>query len=448
MTNNKKQGFYWEMLHIGVPITLQSIFAASFSVIDQLMVGQLGTTSIAAGGLGGKFASLFMVSITAVGTVASILISQFYGKRDNKGIGKSFAINLLLGLVIAGIFTTITMLIPSQISALYTNDIPTCTAAASYLQIVAVGFFPYALTLMMSSHLRSVGYSRYPMIAGIVSVIVNIFGNYVLIFGMLGFPKMGLNGAAIATTISKFAETLVIFILYLKYRHKEGFHQGIITIPDKSFLKKTLLILAPLLLTEFSWGLGENIYAVVYGRIGADALAAMTLTNPVQGMLVGMFTGVSSAAAVMIGNRLGRNQFEQGYRDSKRFMRIALMGGIILGGILALTAPLYAGLFNVEDDIKITSTYILYGFASVLFVKILNMTLGGGILRSGGNTKYTLIIDAIGTWIVGIPLGLLTAYVFQLPVYWVYFILSMEECVRLILSLIVFKRKKWMKNLT
>ena len=174
----------------------------------------------------------------------------------------------------------------------------------------------------------------------------------------------------------------------------------------------------------------------------------MTLTNPIQGMFVGMFSGVSSAAVVMIGNRLGKDDYDEAYDISKFLMKVGFFGSIVIGIILAVLSVFYVNMFKVENEVKTYTVFILYVFSIMLFVKVLNMILGGGVLRSGGDTKITLIIDFIGTWLFGVPLGLICAFVFKLPIYWVYFILSLEEVVRLLISLKIFKDKKWMNNIT
>lgn len=199
---------------------------------------------------------------------------------------------------------------------------------------------------------------------------------------------------------------------------------------------------------EFLWSLGENIYAGIYGRLGRDALAAMTLTNPVQGLLIGLFSGVSAATVVMVGGRLGKDDYEGAYVVARKLLKIGVIGSLGISMILLICARFYGRLFNVTEEVGQLTCYILYSFSFVLFAKIANMILGGGILRSGGNTKLTLIIDIIGTWGFGIPLGFLAAFIWNLPIYLVYLILSLEELVRLGLSLILFKKRKWMKNIT
>lgn len=435
------------MLKIGLPVTLQSIFQASLSVIDQIMVGQLGSVSIAGSGLGSKFVSLFTVTVTALSGAASILIAQYYGAKDQTGVNRSFFFNLYLSFGIMAAFTGVSFFLPGQIMGFYTTDAATGAAAAEYLKILSVGFLPFTVTLMLSTLLRSTGYSRLPMYASILSIIVNIAGNYILIFGKLGLPAMGLTGAAIATTVSRFAELAVIALLFFRTRKKGRAVLSPRISLRKGFAFRALGIALPLLVTEFMWSLGENVYAVIYGRLGTDACAAMTLTNSVQAMMVGLFTGVSASAGILIGIRLGRGEKEEAYRDSKRLIRVALIGSICIGGVIALIAPYYVRLFQVDDQVRQTAVSILYAFAIVLFAKILNMTLAGGILRSGGNTRYTMFIDLFGTWAVGIPLGLISAYLLHLPIALVYFVLSLEECVRLALALAVFVRKKWMRSL-
>ena len=199
---------------------------------------------------------------------------------------------------------------------------------------------------------------------------------------------------------------------------------------------------------DFLWSLGENGYAMIYGRIGTDACAAMTLTNPVQALLIGLFSGIAAAAGIIVGKALGQSRYDDAYIMSEKMFKIGFAGSIILGILLSIFSSLYVKIFFVPSDVKQNTIYILYAFSIVLFVKVSNMILGGGTLRSGGNTRIVMAIDIIGTWIVGIPLGFIAAFILNLPIYLVYFILSLEEVVRLVISLIVFKKRIWMKNIT
>lgn len=444
----KENKYYKEMLTIGLPITLQCIFQASYSLVDQLMVGRLGTLSIAGSGLGAKFSGLVMVTISAIATVSSILIAQYHGSKDKEGINRSFFCCSYIAMAVMLLFIIPSIGMSNQIMSIYTNDRETIEIAASYLRVIAISFFPMTITLLISSLLRSIEKSKYPMYASVISMIANVIFNYVFIFGKCGMPKMGLIGAGVGTLIARTLEAGILLgaIMRKSFRLEVKLHPVIYW--KASFLIKLSIMLLPLLLNEFLWSLGENIYAAIYGRMGRDSLAAITLTNPLQAMFIGMFAGVSSAAAVMVGKRLGQDEKEEAYKISKFLIKIGLIGAVIIGVLLVCIGGVYVKLFDIEPEVARLTRYLIYALAVVLFAKISNMILAGGILRSGGNTHYTLFIDIIGTWMFGVPLGFLAAYVWDLPVYWVYFILSQEEVIRLFLGICVFKSKIWMQNIT
>ena len=351
-----KKEYQRELLQIAVPVTLQCLLQSSFSVVDQIMTGQLGSTSIAGIGLGGKFASIF------------------------------------------------------------------------------------------SAYLRCACAAKVPLYAGIFASVANTVLNYLLIFGKAGFPVMGVKGAAWASVIAQLSGCILTVIFFFILHRKNSWKIPFEIKMDKVHMKQYLVILMPLLLCEFLWSLGENVYASIYGHVGTKAFAAMTLTNPLQALVMGALSGVSQAAGVMIGKRLGADDRGSAYQDSKRLLYTGLACSILLSVLVVAFNKYYVSIFHVEDDVKQMTRYVLTAYALVAPVKVQNMILGG-ILRSGGKTTFVMIIDMIGTWIFGVPLGLLTAFIFHLPIAAVYFVLSMEECVRVIISLAIFRRKKWMQRL-
>ena len=443
-----KKEFYKDMYQIALPVTIQGMLQASLSLIDQIMIGRLGDASIAGVGLGAKFISLFTVTMTAIVTVAGILIAQYCGSKDREGVSKSFFANLYFALLVAVIFGVLSLGGTEQIMGLYSKDGETIGQASIYLRIMTLGFLPQTVTLMLSALLRNMDAANIPMIAGGVSVISNTLLNYVLIFGIAGIPAMGVAGAAWATGISRILELLIIFGMFLKIKKEKEIVLKATVSFEKEFLKRIMLVLAPILCCEFLWSLGENVYAIIYGRIGTESCAAMTLTYPLQTLAIGALSGVSAAAGVMIGNLLGEGKKEKAYDDSKSFVKVTI--GIALGisVLIALLSGFYVKLYQVSSDTRQVTIYILLAYALVFPAKVINMVLGGGILRSGGKTKYIMAVDMIGTWGFGVPLGLLAAYVWELPIYWVYLILSMEEYVRVLLCVLIFKSKRWMVNMT
>lgn len=438
--------FQKELLQIAVPVTLQCLMQSSFSVVDQIMTGQLGSISIAGIGLGGKFASIYSVVIAAVASVAGIMIAQYIGKRDAKEAGRSFYTNLAVSLILAAVFTLLSVMIPSQILGLYTNDEAAVQGGVEYLRIYALSFLPVAVTSMLSAYLRCVRAAKVPLYAGIFASAANTVLNYLLIFGKAGFPAMGVKGAAWASVMAQLIGCILTVILFFLLYRKNSWKIPFELRMDKVHMKQYLVILMPLLVCEFFWSLGENVYASIYGHVGTKALAAMTLTNPLQALVMGALSGVSQAAGVMIGKRLGADDTKSAYEDSKRMMYTGLVCSILLSVCVIVFHKYYVMIFHVEDDVKLMTRYLLAVYAFVMPVKVQNMILGG-ILRSGGKTTFVMVIDMIGTWIFGVPSGLLAAFVFQLPIAAVYFVLSMEECVRVIISLVVFRKKKWMQTL-
>lgn len=436
------------ILEIAVPVSLQSLMQSSLSVIDQIMVGQLGTDSIAGIGLGGKFPGLFVITLSAVGVSASIMISQYYGAKDRHGIRASFLANGALAMAMTFLFLLASALFPMQILHFYTTDERVAAIGANYLRILSIGYVPLMLTTLFSAALRNIGHVKAPMVAGGIAVVSNTMLNYVLIFGNFGAPKLGVEGTAIATTLSRGVEFFVIGALFVKAQKTSEYRVSLRERLPEGFMKKTVMIAAPIVMSEFLWGFGDTAYSAIYGHIGTNSMAAMSLTVPMQGVSIGLFTGLSTASGMLVGNVLGTGEYDGAYVMSGRFVKGCILGSMGVGVMLSFLARAYTGLFQVPDATRHSTTLVLYVFFAFLFVKVSNMVLSGGILRSGGKTGYTLFIDLFGTWAVGVPLGLLAALVFHLPVQWVYFLITIEEAVRLILGLIVFRSKKWMQKLT
>lgn len=447
----RKNAFRADLIGIALPVTLQSLLQSSFGMVDQIMIGQLGSESIAGIGLGGKFASIYTVVLGAVAAAAGIMAAQYVGARDEEGMGRSFYLNLLVGFLLAGGFLAVCGLFPDGVMSLYTQDEAVKAQAVVYLRIYAISFPMMAISTIMAVFLRCVGKAAFPLAASFFSVLLNTGLNYLLIFGRGGFPSMGVRGAAIASVTAQaaaFGVTAVYFFrdsLFRSYARGERILAACrLTAEDR---KQYLGILAPILVCEFMWSLGENMYAVIYGRLGTEPCAAMTVTGPVQGLMIGLLSGVSQAAGIMIGRHLGEGDYDTAYRDSRKLMGCGLAGSVALSFLLLWLGRHYVLLYKVEASVQNMAYLILVAFAIISPIKVQNMILGGGIIRSGGMTRYVMWIDMVGTWIFGVPLGYVAAFVWKLPIHQVYFILSLEEAVRFLISLAVFRRKSWMRRL-
>lgn len=442
-----KDHFFKAVCTLAIPVALQSMLQSSFNMVDQIMIGQLGEINVAGVGLAGKFASIYSVVISAIGAVAGIMIAQYLGQKNRSEVRRSFFTNLLLGAGIAGMFMVICTLFPNQIMGAYTRDVQTRQAAAEYLMLISGTFVPMAGATLLSTLFRCLEKPRLPLYASILSALLNTGLNYIMIFGKLGISPMGVHGAAFATVISQCAN----FLLMLLMLSKNGFllksNEREPTATLRMNWGQYWSMLLPLLVCEVVWSLGENVYAAIYGHMSTDASAAMTLTNPIQGLVIGALCGLSQAASVIIGKHLGSGENEEAYWSAKKLMLYGAIGSALLSVIVMIASKAYVGIYQVDNAVKTMTMQILFAYAIVVPFKVLNMILGGGIIRSGGRTKYVMFIDMVGTWCFGVPLGLLSAFVWKLSIPYVYFLLSLEECIRFGISLIVFRRRKWMNQL-
>ena len=413
----EEKRFFRTVCTLAIPAALQSLLQSSFSLVDQIMIGQLGAVSVAAVGLAGKFASIYAVVIAAIGAVAGIMISQYLGQDAPAEVRRSFFTNLWLGFGLAGAFTALCLLCPGAIMRAYTADVQTLQTAAGYLRLLAGTYLPMAGATMLAAAFRCAEKPRLPLYAGI------------------------------ATVLSQWVNFLLM-LLFCRKTPPLPAADGRRTPPVRGRGRQYLAMLLPLLICEVTWCLGENVYAAIYGRMGTDASAAMTLTAPVQGLVIGALCGLSQAAGVIVGKRLGSGDEDAAYAAGKRLLVYGAAGAALLSVLVVLLSGVYVEIYQVEDGVKRLTRQILTAYALVAPCKVLNMILGGGILRSGGRTAYVMAIDLVGTWGFGVPAGLVTAFVFALPVPYVYFALSLEECLRFGISLAVFRRRRWMRRLS
>lgn len=442
------ESFRKTVLKIALPVTLQTLLSSSFSVVDQLMIGRLGSSSIAAVGLGGKFASVYAVLLGALTMAEGIMISQYMGSREEKEVSRSFFANLILAAALAGIFFALSVLSPKQILGIYTKDEETCRIAVSYLCIYAFSYIPAAISNVAATLLRCMEAAEFPLYAGIAGAVLNTGLNYLFIFGKGGFPALGVRGAALASVASQTVTTAVTLGFFVWYYRKQPLRLSFVWRFCGEQKKQFMKILCPLVICEFLWSLGENVYTAIYGNIGTKACAAMTLTIPVQTLAVGALSGLSQASGIIIGKDLGAGNYDRAYEKGKKLMLYGLCGSVLLSGALFLAENAYVQIYEVEPEVQKTALRILTVFALISPVKVQNMILGGGIIRSGGKTSYVMWIDFIGTWLFGVPLGLVSAFVWKLSIPYVYLFLSMEECVRLLISLWLFRKKVWIKRIS
>lgn len=440
--------FTSHMLKIALPIMLQNLVASSLNMADTVMVGKLGEVEIAAVGIANQYFFIFSMILIGLCGGCSVFIAQYWGKKDYANIKRILGLGLISVLIISLVFMIAGFSMPREIISLFNNEPLVVDLGEKYLFIVLFSYIFTAITFIYSYSLRSIGNTITPLIVNIVALLTNVFFNYVLIFGKLGFPALGVEGAAMATLISRVLETIVI--IFLVYKGKGVFAAKFNELKDLSldFFMKSYKIIIPVLLNDVLWGLASLIYSFVYGHMGTGATAAIQICNTVNNMFMVVTFGTASASVIMIGNSIGEGKEEQTIEYAKKFMVLSFYVSIILGVILALTAPLILQLFNVSKEVRSSTLIMLYIISAIFVIRFLGMVMIVGILRGAGDARSALKIEGFTMWFIGVPLTVMGAFLFRLPVHLVYALAILEELTKFILSLIRLKSKKWINNIT
>lgn len=437
--------FISDVAEIAVPASLQTLLQISvLSLTDQIMIGQLGSVSVAAVGLANKFSSSYSLLVASISSAAGIMVAQYIGSGERQKVTRSFSINMLAAFLLSLIFCACAILFPMQIAGVYTPDIATQAEGAAYLYIIAWNYIPVAIIAILSTMFRCMNHSKLALYISALSTALNIALDYLLIFGIMSLPEMGSRGAALATVLAQWVACVAGIITYIFISHKDEFRVS----PDLHIgmegLKRYFSILLPLIMSTFSWLIADNVYAIIYGNMGTQDYAAVTLLVPIQLVTISMTTGVASSAGILIAKSIGDKNYDEAYAHSKKLLLYGLVILIITAVVMLVIQFPYVQIFKVEDSVKTTARHLISIFAITTPIRMMNMILGGNIIRSGGKTKYIMYIDMIGSWFVGVPLAFLSARILHWPIEGVNLIVSLEELFRLIVSLIVFKKKKWM----
>lgn len=439
--------FFRTMTKIAVPIILQNLILSSLNLIDVAMIGGLGDSAIASVGLANQYFFLLNLLLFGVASGSSIFTAQYWGNRDIKGIRKVLGICLICGVTAASIFTLAGLFIPEIILGLFSPDKVVVQLGAKYLRIVAFSYIITSVTFSYSLVLRSTGNVKVPMVVSMIALSTNTLLNYILINGKFGAPAMGVEGAALATVIARALEAT--FLLYLVYSRKMVVAASIKDMKafDRKYLFEFFKITVPVILNESIWALGVTIYSVVYAYMGTSVVASTNIAGTIERITWVIFMGLGNACAIMIGNKLGQGENKVVIDYAKRFLTLGAVMALFMGVVVYLTSPFALSLIKASSEVTEFARLNLLVFSCILWARVLNFIIIIGILRSGGDTTFSLFIDVGGVWLVGIPMALLGAFILKLPVYWVYAMVAMEEIFKLIFGIPRVLSQKWINNL-
>ena len=440
--------FLRNMLKIALPIMIQNLVTSSLNMADTIMVGKLGEVEIAAVGIANQYFFLFTMILTGLCGGCSVFISQYWGKKDSTNIKRMLGLGLVSALIVSIVFMVAGFVSPETIISLFNKESIVIDLGGKYLFIVLFSYIFTAITFVYGYSLRSIGNTVAPLIVNIAALLCNVFLNYVLIFGKLGTPALGVEGAAIATLIARVLEAIILVILVYLDKGVFAANASELLNLNMDFFKKSYTIILPVLLNDVLWAMASLIYSVVYGRMGTGATAAIQICNTVSNMFMVVTFGMASASAIMVGNSIGEDKDDQAIDYAKKFMAVSLFVSILLGLILALTAPLILDLFNVSEEVRSSTLIMLYIISFIFVVRFLGMIIIVGILRGAGDARSSLIIEGSTMWFIGVPLTIMGAFLFKLPVHLVYALAILEEVAKFILGLMRLKSRKWINNIT
>ena len=439
------------LVKFALPIALQGLISSSLSMVGVIMIGQLGATAVAAVGLANQVWFLLNLLLFGIVSGCAIFVAQLWGKKDIPNVRRVLGLAVKLGLLAALIFWTLAMFFPGAVLRLYTEDATVVKLGGQYLRIFGWSYGFYAISAAYSFSLRSTGYVRLPLVVSTSALVLNILVAYPLIFGWkaIGLPALGVDGAAIAGLIARILECLAMLgVVYWDRLNPSAASLRNLLELDFKFIASVLKPVLPVIANEFLWSTGITTYSAIYAHIGTSAIAAINIVSTIDQMAFVVFLGIGNATSIMVGNLIGLGENEKAYRYAGRSIGLQIIGAAFMGLLVYLFAGNLFSFFKVSPEVIVDAHHILAVLALGMSVRSANHVIIIGILRSGGDTRYALVLDGFVIWLVGVPITAAGAFLFHLPIHLVYALTLTEEVTKFAAGLVRYFSKKWINNLT
>ncbi len=439
--------FLRELLTIAIPISFQQLIYASLNMIDVFMVGQLGETAIAAVGLSNQVFFVLILILFGATSGMAIFTAQFWGKHEIEPIRKVLGMSLITATCVALIFTLVATLMPEAVLGFYTDDTEVIDLGSSYLRIVGFTYIAVAIATAYIAVLRSIQLIRLTIIATVSALTFKTILGYGLIFGIGGLPELGVRGAAIGTASGWTLELVLLLILI--YTQKTPLAANPLTLFsfDKAFFGRVLKTVWPAVANELFWSFGITTYYAIYAHIGTDSIAAININATIEELGFVVFMGLANGCAVMVGNRIGARKKDEAYEIVRRVIIIGVTFAVIVGVIIFFLRDVVVGRYDLSPSGAKNVRMLMLMMACTLWIRMFNFSTFVGALRAGGDTRFALIMEICSIWLIGVPAAYIAAFVFHLPVYYVYLAVSIEEIAKAFVSGWRFKSKKWIHDL-
>ncbi len=445
-----ERDFTRTVVRLAWPIMVQSLVSALMYILDNAMIGQLGEAELAGVAQANKVSFLVIIILFGLVSGSSIFTAQFWGKRDLVGIRQVMALSLMVAAPVALLFVAASMIAPDFIMGLLIQNQGSAAAAqagAAYLRIVSLSFLVNSLVMVEEATLKSTEHVRLPMVASMVAIVTNATFNYLLIFGKFGFPRLGIRGGAIATLMGVSLQLLLMLAVSYKNQYPNALRPRDLRLPPRDVVSRYFKTVAPVLVNETLWSTGIVMYSVAYGKMGASAVAAMSIFSNVEQLAFVALRGMSSACSILIGKSIGADRMAEAQRDAKRFMAMNALIGVGVGILVILFAGNIAHLFNVSQETRDAAKQIIMIYGMTVWLQSLNNTQIVGIMRSGGDVVFSGVLDVIFLWCVSVPLVSWTGPVLGWPIARVYLMTFADNFLKFLVGLFRILSGKWRHNL-
>lgn len=448
LTREQNRAFYQKVFALVIPMALQNLINVGVTAADTIMLGKVSETVLSGASLAGQIQFILTLIFFGLTSGASVLTAQYWGKRDTRKIEQILMLTIDVALVISFIFTLSAIFIPDLLMRIYTSDPAVIEAGIVYLHITSAAYLMMAITMVYLNVMKSVERVIISTIVYTLSLFINIGINAVLIFGLLGFPALGIKGAAIGTLIARSFELFIVLIYAYKInktiriRLYDMFHI------EKTLFKDFLVYSVPVLLNELLWGVGASANSAIIGHLSTSAAAANSVAQVCRQLATVVTFGVSGATAIFLGKTIGEHKFELAKIYSKKFIKLALLTGTIGGTIIFLSKPLVLSVMSFSTETANYLTVMLFVMFYFSIAQAFNCTLIVGIFRAGGDTRYGLICDVGAMWGFSILFGFLAAFVFKWDIRLVYIILMSDEIIKIPIAIWRYRSMKWLKDVT
>jgi putative MATE family efflux protein len=437
-----------DLFRMAIPISVQNLLVTSLNMVDIVMIGQLGPVQIGAVAVANQVYFLLMLFLFGVGSGTAVFTAQYWGKRDVAGIRAAMGLGLSVGMAGALAFSVAATIAPEGIIAIYSTDPAVIRYGGQYLSIVSLSYLATAVSVIFGNVLRSTGNVRLPLLATSISLGLNTLFNYILIFGHFGLPAMGVRGAAIATVFARAVETTIV--LTATYRRGEPAAARLKELFNMHwpFVKRFVVTTAPVVLNEIGWSLGMTMYTFVYAHMGTEIIAAYNVADTAIRLSFVLFFGTGNATAILIGNMIGAGRVDHAQRYADRLLVVMPIVGMVVGIVLFAVSGWLPLLFNIGTAGHHLATTILRIHAVLVPIKVANMHIIVGLLRSGGDTRYGLILELSMMWSLGVSLALLAGLVWHLPAPLVYLMTGTEEIGKAVFGIRRVLSGRWIHQIT